>query len=94
MIRATGKRCTNPTINACEGGRLVRQIAMADLDSLFRCVGKGTSFGQYRDELRARRLDKRGFQFSGVQSGYSLKGAGELADLPFMTSRTVDGAFF
>jgi len=72
----------------------VRQIAMADRDSLFPRFGTGAPFGQYRDELRARRLDKRGLQFSSVQSGYSLKRAGELADLPFMTSRTVNGAFF
>jgi len=76
MIRATGKRCANLTINACEGGRLVRQIAMADLDSLFPRFGKGTSFDQYRDELRGKRLDKRGLQFSTVRSLCSLKGAG------------------
>ena len=37
---------------------MVRQIAMADLDSLFPRFGKGAPFGQYRDELRARTLDK------------------------------------
>jgi hypothetical protein len=56
MIRATGKRCTNLTINACEGGRLVRQIAMADLDSLFPRFGKGTPFGQYRDEVEGEEV--------------------------------------
>jgi len=75
MIRATGK-LSESDYHACEGGRLVRQIAMADLDPLFRRLGKGVPFGQYRDELRAKRLDKRGLQFSTVRSLCSLKGAG------------------
>jgi len=55
-IRAIAARYGNLTVNTCEGGRFVRQIRMADLDSGFRCVGKGALVGHYRDERRARWL--------------------------------------